>query len=321
MNHYNELPFVVVNNNGADVRVYDVDLNKYFINETKSNNPNYVSLDGGKEGRIKTRPYAQFSGIQQRTNSGEAVLKQRPSYWGCTLDEKFSTFDKWVKWSEEQVGYMCVDEDDNLYHFDKDILSYPQTNKHYSPENCRFIPPKINTGINGFKKSLHLSTKRGFLNMVFEDYFETLDEDILGKIIEISGHEHGLNHFEVKTEDMLEVRNKYDVYLSKIVNWEAEIDVNNFSFSNGLYSYKKTLLVNRYPTAKETVLNYLKPRLEDLKSALKDFNEDKYERLGNWWRTEDFETTVSGRIKDHVRMISEVEEGIIKLPHYVLTWV
>ena len=322
MSHYNELPFVVVNNNGVEVKLYDVDLDKYIINEgTKYNNVTYVSLDGGKVGRMKTRPYTQYTGIQQRTRAGSSVMKQRPTYWGCTLDEKFSTFDKWVGWSEKQVGYMCVDKENNMYHFDKDILSYPQSNKHYSPENCRFIPPKINTGINGFKNSKHLETKRAFLNMVFEDYFDTLDEDILGKIIEISGHEHGLYKFEVKTEEMMKVRNRYDVYLSKIVNWEETIDVSNFFFSDGKYSYKKVTLQQRYSTAKEAIVNRLEPRLEDLEITMKEYEEDKKQILGNWWRSEEFETKVSNKIVAYKQMISLVETGAIKLPHYVLTWV
>lgn len=321
MSHYNELPFVVVKNNGADVRVYDVDLNVYKINRSMSLNPTYVSLDGNKESRMKTRTYAQYSAIAQRTSASKSCMKQKPTYWGCTLDEQFSTFDKWVEWSENKVGYMCVDNDDNLYHFDKDILSYPEANKHYSPELCRFIPFRVNTGINGFKLSKHLETKRAFLNMVFEDYFDTLDEDILGKIIEISGHEHGLNKFEVKTEEMLMVRSKYDVYLSKIVNWEETIDVSNFLFSNGKYSYKKANLQQRYSTAKEAIMNRLKPRLEDLDLIMKEYEEDKKQRLGNWWRSEEFETKVSNKILAYKEMISLVETGAIKLPHYVLTWV
>ena len=70
MNRCNELPFVVVNNNGVDVKLYDVDLSVYKINNCSSNNIGYVSLDGNKQKRMKTRPYAQYSGIQQRTQAG-----------------------------------------------------------------------------------------------------------------------------------------------------------------------------------------------------------------------------------------------------------
>lgn len=321
MSHYNELPFVVVNNNGADVRVYDVDLSVYKINRSMSLNPTYVSLDGKKESRMKTRPYAQYSAIAQRTSASKSCMKQKPTYWGCTLDEQFSTFDKWVEWSEKQVGYMCVDNEDNLYHFDKDILSYPEANKHYSPELCRFIPFRVNTGINGFKISKHLETKRAFLNMVFEDYFDTLDEDILGKIIDISGHEHSLAKFEVKTEETLKIRNKYDVFLSKIYSWEESVDVSNFNFSNGLYYYKQTALANRYETAKESILSRITPRLNELHSIKAELELDKVGKLGNWWRLDEFEKVLNKKLKVYTEMVNDVEQGNIKLPHYVLTWV
>ena len=74
MSHYNELPFVVVNNNGVDVKVYDVDLSVYKINRSMSLNPTYVSLDGKKESRMKTRPYAQYSAIAQRTSASKSFL-------------------------------------------------------------------------------------------------------------------------------------------------------------------------------------------------------------------------------------------------------
>lgn len=63
MSHYNELPFVVVNLKGVDVKVYDVDLGKYVINGSKVyKNISYVSLDGSNEWRMKTRPYVQYTG-------------------------------------------------------------------------------------------------------------------------------------------------------------------------------------------------------------------------------------------------------------------
>ena len=321
MNHYNELPYVVVNNNGVDVKVYDVDLEKYVVNKCSSNNVSYLSLDGKYEGRIKSRLYAQYSGLVTRTSTAKSSVKQKPFYYGCTLDERFDTFDKWVEWSENQVGFMCVDEDNNLYNFDKDILSYPETNKHYSPENCRFIPFKVNTGINGFKKSKHLSTKRDFLNMVFDNYFETLDEDILGKIIEISGHTHGINNFEVTTEDMLSLRSKYGSFFAKIFNWEDAIDVGWFSYTNGEYSYKSNLKVDRRPTAKEALLFRLYSRLSELESVSKDFNIDKIENLGKWWRIDEIESMIESKIVSYRKMVFDVENGNIKLPHYVLTWV
>ena len=231
MNHYNELPFVVVNNNGVDVKLYDVDLDKYIINEgSKYNNVTYVSLDGGTVGRIKTKPYSQYTSLTGRTGRSPVMIVKRPDYFGCTLDEKFKSFDSWVKWAETKVGFMCTDSNGNLYQIDKDLMSYPEKNKHYSPDNCVFLPPSVNSGLSQLGRIKLLETKRKIFIDTFENYFETLDEDALGKLMDICGYDHSLAKFEVKTEETLKIRNKYDVFLSKIYNWEESIDVSNFNF-------------------------------------------------------------------------------------------
>ena len=44
-------------------------------------------------------------------------------------------------------------------------------------------------------------------------------------------------------------------------------------------------------------------------------------KLGNWWRLEEFEKVLNKKLKAHIEMVDDVEQGNIKLPHYVLTWV
>lgn len=322
MSHYNELPFIVVNNNGVDVKLYDVDLDKYIINEgTKYNNVTYVSLDGGKVGRVKTRPYAQYTSLTGRTGRSPVMLGRRPDYFGCTLSEELKAFDDWVSWAETKVGFMCTDENGNVYQLDKDLLSYPNKNKEYNPENCVFLPPSINSGLGQLGRIKLLETKRKFFNDSFENYFETLDEDALGKLIEICGHEHGLNKFEVTTENMLLLRSKYGVLFSKITQWEDCIDVNSFSFVDGMYSYKSKLKSDRFPSAKETLLFRLNNRLSELETASKELKLDKVENLGKWYRIDEVEQLIEKKILTYKNLVSDVETGAVKLPHYVLTWV
>ncbi len=325
MSHYNELPFVVVNNNGVDVRLYDVDLETYIINEGKvNNNVSYVSLDGGKEGRMKTRPYAQYTSLTGRTGRSPVMMGRRPDYFGCTLDEQFSTFDKWVEWAETKVGFMCTDECGDFYQIDKDLMNLPEKNKHYSPHNCVFLPREINGGLSQLPRMRNLETKRKFFIDSFDKYFETLDEEALCKLIEVCGHEHSLAKFEVKTEQTLKVRNKYDVLLSKIYNWEDFIDVNNFKFKDGEYSYKLTLKTNRHPTAKAAILSRVGSRLFELETASKELEDDKLSGSGSlykWWRLSEVEKVLSNKLLSHRKMVTDIETGLIKLPHYVLTWV
>lgn len=322
MSPYNELPFVVVNNNGVDVKVYDVDLDKYVINESKVyKNISYVSLDGNKEGRMKTRPYAQYTGLTGRTGKSPVMLERRPDYFGCTLDEQFSTFDKWVEWAETKVGFMCTDENGDVYQLDKDLMNLPEKNKHYSPHNCVFLPREINSGLSNLPRMRNLETKRKVFIDAFDKYFETLDEDALGKLIEICGHKHGLNEFEVTTEDVLLLRSKYGSFFSKIDNWEDEINLDYFSFTNGEYSYKSVLKTERRSTAKEVLLHRLETRLHEIEKVLEEFLVDKESNLGKWWRLKEIETMLRKKLRTHKDMITAVNTGEIKLPHYVLTWV
>ena len=322
MNHYNELPYVVINNNGVDVKLYDADLEKYVINEGKTHkNVSYISLDGNKEGRIKTKLYSQYTSLTGRTGRSPVMIERRPDYFGCTLDDSFKTFDGWVSWAETKIGFMCTDSNGNLYQLDKDLLSYPEKNKHYSPDNCVFLPPDVNSGIGQLKRIRHFDTKRKFFMSTFEKYFDTLDEEALGKLLEVCGHDHSLANYEVKTEETLKVRNKYDVLLSKIYNWEDVVDVTLFKFRDGVYSYKQTAKAERFNTAKEAILNRLKPRLEELIAVSKELECDKGERLGQWWRLDEVEKVLYAKIASHQKMIEDIESGIIKLPHYVLTWV
>ena len=219
---------------------------------------------------------------------------------------------------------MCTDENGDVYQLDKDLMNLPEKNKHYSPHNCVFLPREINSGLGQLPRMRNLETKRKVFIDAFDKYFETLDEDALGKLIEVCGHNYGLDKFEVKTEETLKVRNKYDVLLSKIYNWEDNIDVSNFKFSDGEYSYKQTLKIHRYSTAKEAILARVGTRLLELETAAKDLESDKTSGLGNlnnWWRLGEVEKVLNAKLITHRNMVSDVETGKIKLPHYVLTWV
>ena len=321
MSHYNELPFVVVKNNGVDVKVYDVDLDKYVINQSKVyKNISYVSLDGNKESRMKTRPYSQYTSLTGRTGRSPVMLERRPDYFGCTLDESFKTFDGWVEWAETKIGFMCTDENGSVYQMDKDLLSYPEKNKEYKPNNCVFLPPSVNSGLGQLPRLRLLETKRKFFIDTFENYFNTLDEEALGKIIEICGHSYSLNKFEVTTETMLLLRSKYGSLFAKIDQWEDNIDVTNFSFIDGAYSYKSRLKVERFSSAKEALLFRLNKRYVELETASKEFKLDKVESLGKWYRIEEVDQMIEKKLSVYKNMILDVETGSIKLPHYVLTW-
>jgi hypothetical protein len=60
--------------------------------------------------------------------------KRKPTYIGCTVDEKWHNFQVFAQWYKENYKENSV--------LDKDILI--KGNKIYSPETCCFVPHQIN---------------------------------------------------------------------------------------------------------------------------------------------------------------------------------
>lgn len=60
---------------------------------------------------------------------------RKPTYIGCTVDEKWHDFQIFSKWCEQNY----IDG----FQLDKDILF--KANKLYSPETCCFVPNEINS--------------------------------------------------------------------------------------------------------------------------------------------------------------------------------
>lgn len=62
---------------------------------------------------------------------------KRPTYIGCSVNERFHKFQDFVSWSSVQVGGNI-----DGWQLDKDILV--KGNKVYGPDTCAFVPPRIN---------------------------------------------------------------------------------------------------------------------------------------------------------------------------------
>lgn len=121
-------------NGNGEVWVYDGDVDYQVAH---SRNPSYYYNDDGV--RRKTRPRVQHDGLLQRVKSKSGI------YSDATIDDEFLDFDNWVSWAEKQDGFMCEDEHGMLFHLDKDLLG--NGDKHYSPENCCFLPNCINGAV------------------------------------------------------------------------------------------------------------------------------------------------------------------------------
>ncbi len=79
-----------------------------------------------------TRVYKTWTGMTKRCS--KKYQEKRPSYIGCSIDERWYDFQVFTKWFEE--NYV------EGWELDKDILF--KGNKIYSPETCCFVPQEIN---------------------------------------------------------------------------------------------------------------------------------------------------------------------------------
>ncbi len=85
-----------------------------------------------------------WNGMISRCYSERSII-DRPTYAECTVCDEWLVLSSFKKW--------CDDHYVDGYQLDKDIIK--QGNKEYSPENCVFVPARINTLLNSH------SNKRG----------------------------------------------------------------------------------------------------------------------------------------------------------------
>lgn len=77
--------------------------------------------------------YSIWRGMIERCYNKKEILR-RPTYFGCTVDEKWHNFQVFAEWCDKnfKIGFRI----------DKDILH--KGNKIYSAETCCFVPIEIN---------------------------------------------------------------------------------------------------------------------------------------------------------------------------------
>lgn len=90
--------------------------------------------------------YGQWSGMLKRCNTVEVVGGKNQTYVDCTHDPSWLSYDTYIEWAREQVGFLCRDPSSRIWAIDKDLLV--KGNKRYSPEVCVFVPNQINCFIN-----------------------------------------------------------------------------------------------------------------------------------------------------------------------------
>jgi hypothetical protein len=109
-------------------------------NEKTVFNIGYIGLGKNKvsENGKHTSKYKYWFGLMQRCYNKDFHIKE-PTYKNCMVSEQWYNFQNFCEWYDENY-YQIEGERIAL---DKDILH--KGNKIYSPENCVFVPERINT--------------------------------------------------------------------------------------------------------------------------------------------------------------------------------
>lgn len=104
----------------------------------------------------KDQFYQTWSALLDRVFS-PAFIKNHPTYEGCTISDDWLCFDTFQKNCKELMGYKEKEiHTDINFEIDKDVLFHK--NKHYSKENCIWLPRKLNS----FYSNFYSTNKTGF---------------------------------------------------------------------------------------------------------------------------------------------------------------
>jgi len=155
--------------------------------------------------------YRKWEGIIKRCSEGHQ--KRYPSYKGCTLSPKWTSFLSFKGW--------MIEQDWEGKEIDKDLLVFG--NRIYGPEFCCFISHQINNTIN------HTRSKSSNLP---QGIIRCLTTGRLRVSINIDGKRTNLGRFESNEVDIAEM-----VYLkakSKLIREYADLE-NNQKIRRALY--------------------------------------------------------------------------------------
>lgn len=158
--------------------------------------------------KVNKKEYEQWRGLLRRCYS-EKERGKFPAYAGCTVSERFKSYELFYEWANNQTGFHVG------FDLDKDLLV--KGNKVYSEENCVFLPKEINSVLtkNTIKRGKYpigvhfCNTKRVFVSQVCRN---NGSQDFLGYF---DNPIDAFNAYKVAKEDYLK---------SLAEKWKGKID-------------------------------------------------------------------------------------------------
>ena len=168
---------------------------------------------------VQTREYKLWTHMLQRCYS-DKYQKQRPTYEGCEVSDKFKSYEYFYEWCHKQVGF-----DVKGFDLDKDLLI--KGNKVYSEDSCIFIPREINT----------LLTKRTASRgeHLIGVYYHKRGKVFMAQVNKNKGKQEKLGSFNTEIEAFNAYKKAKEYFIKEQAsNWKDQIDERAY---NALMNY------------------------------------------------------------------------------------
>ncbi len=176
------------------------------------------------EGGVITKEYDLWQSMLRRCYS-DVSKKQRPTYEGCEVSDKFKSYEYFYEWCNEQIGF-DNDSNGNPFQLDKDLLV--KGNKVYSESTCVFIPREINQLL------IKCTASRG--EHLIGVYWSKTANAFVARVSRNKGCSEHLGLFNTELEAFKAYKTAKEAFVKEQANkWKGKIDDRAYE---ALMSYK-----------------------------------------------------------------------------------
>ena len=169
---------------------------------------------------VQTKEYKLWSSMLERCYS-DSYQKQRPTYEGCEVSDKFKSYEYFYEWCHKQIGF-----GNEGWQLDKDLLI--KGNKVYSENTSVFLPQEINT----------LLVKREALrgeHLIGVSWSKT-NKAFVATVAKNKGKPEYLGYFNTELEAFNAYKQAKEIFIKEQANkWRDKIDIRAY---NALINYE-----------------------------------------------------------------------------------